>query len=41
MGYMGTAFSNELNRDDFFKWVKWDRLFQMSGLRSWVGFAVE
>jgi hypothetical protein len=29
MGWMETAFSDELNEDDFFDWVEWGRLFHM------------
>jgi hypothetical protein len=32
---MGTAFSDGLNGDGFFKWVEWGRLFQM----GWLGTA--
>jgi hypothetical protein len=32
---MKTAFLNELNENDFFKWVEWGRLFQM----GWLGTA--
>jgi hypothetical protein len=36
---MGTAFSAGLNRDCFFSWVEWGRLFQMDLLVGmvWVG----
>jgi hypothetical protein len=26
---MGTAFSDGLNGDGFFKWVEWERLFRL------------
>jgi hypothetical protein len=26
---MGTAFSAELNENDFFGWVEWERLFRL------------
>lgn len=29
MGWIGTAFSTELNGDSFFDWIEWERLFQM------------
>ncbi len=32
---MGTGFSNELNENGFFIWVKWGRLFH----RGWMGTA--
>jgi hypothetical protein len=32
---MGTAFSNELDGNGFFKWVGWGRLFQL----GWMGTA--
>jgi hypothetical protein len=35
MGWLGTAFSNGLNEDGFFKWVGWGRLLQL----GWMGTA--
>jgi hypothetical protein len=29
MGWMGTAFSNELDGDGFFNWVGWGPLFYL------------
>ncbi len=37
MGWLGTAFSNGLNGDGFFRWVGWGRLFQM----GWLGTLAE
>jgi hypothetical protein len=35
LGWMGTAFSNGLNENGFFKWVEWGRLFHL----GWMGMA--
>jgi hypothetical protein len=29
-----TAFSTKLHENDFFKWIEWERLFQMGWMRT-------